>query len=94
MTAYWIAHVTVTDPEGYKEYQTRAAAVFAQHGAEFIARGGESQVVEGPDLQRHVIIRFETLAKAQACYHSPEYQAARRYRDNTAIAHVTLVDGV
>lgn len=32
MTAYWIAHVTVTDPIAYRGYQERAAAVFRNHG--------------------------------------------------------------
>jgi uncharacterized protein (DUF1330 family) len=94
MSAYWIAHVTVTDPEAYKGYQERAAAVFAKFGAVFLARGGEAEVPEGPALQRHVIIRFPTLADARACYNSPDYQQARRFREHAATAHVTLVDGV
>ena len=40
MTAYWIAHVTVTDPEAYQGYQALAPAAFAAHGARFLARGG------------------------------------------------------
>ena len=40
MTAYWIAHVTVTDPEAYAGYQALAPAAFAAHGARFLARGG------------------------------------------------------
>jgi uncharacterized protein (DUF1330 family) len=94
MSAYWIAHVTVTDPDTYKQYQERAAAVFAKFGAVFLARGGASEVVEGPDLQRHVIIQFPSLAVAKACYHSPDYQAARQFRTNAAIAHITFVDGI
>lgn len=94
MSAYWIAHVTVTDPEVYKQYQERAARVFAEHGATFLARGGEADVREGPDMQRHVIIRFPSLAEARACYDSAAYQEARRYRDQAAIAHLTIVDGV
>lgn len=94
MSAYWIAHVTVTDPEVYKQYQERAARVFAEHGATFLARGGEADVREGPEMQRHVIIRFPSLAEARACYDSAAYQEARRYRDQAAIAHFTIVDGV
>lgn len=94
MSAYWIAHVTVTDPEAYKGYQQRAAPVFAAFGGVFLARGGDSEVVEGPALDRHVIIRFPTLADARACYSSPDYQDARRFRENAAIAHVTFVEGL
>lgn len=94
MTAYWIAHVTVTDPETYKEYQKRAAPVFAQFGGRFLARGGTCDVMEGPALDRHVIIEFASLKHAKACYDSTEYQGARQFRLQAAIAHITLVDGV
>lgn len=94
MTAYWIAHVTVTDPAAYAGYQALAPAAFAQYGARFLARGGESDVLEGPDLARHVVIEFPSLAAARACYHSPEYQAARAHRDGACTAHVVLVDGL
>jgi uncharacterized protein (DUF1330 family) len=94
MTAYWIAHVTVTDPETYKGYQERAARVFADHGASFLARGGEAEVLEGPVLQRHVIIRFPSLDQARACYRSEAYQEACRFRREAAIAHVTIVEGL
>lgn len=94
MTAYWIAHVTVTDPAAYAGYQALAPAAFAQYGARFLARGGESDVLEGPDLARHVVIEFPSLTAARACYHSPEYQAARAHRAGACTAHVVLVDGL
>jgi uncharacterized protein (DUF1330 family) len=92
--AYWIAHVTVTEPEAYKGYQALAPAAFAAHGARFLARGGAHEVMEGPVLDRHVVIEFPSLAAAQACYRSAEYQAARARRDGAAVAHVVIVEGV
>ncbi len=94
MTAYWIAHVTVTDPAAYAEYQALAPAIFAAHGARFLARGGRSDVLEGPSLTRHVIIEFPSLAAAKACYDSPEYRAASEKRANAAMAHIVIVEGV
>ena len=94
MKAYWIAHVTVTDPEAYKGYQALAPAAFAAHGARFLARGGAHEVLEGPTLDRHVVIEFPSLAAAQACYRSAEYQAARARRDGAALAHVVIVEGL
>ena len=94
MTAYWIAHVTVTDPEAYQGYQALAPAAFAAHGARFLARGGAHEVLEGPMLDRHVVIEFPSLAAARACYHSPEYQAARARREAAAVAHVVIVEGL
>jgi uncharacterized protein (DUF1330 family) len=94
MTAYWIAHVTVTDPEAYRGYQALAPAAFAAHGARFLARGGAHEVLEGPVLDRHVVIEFPTLAAARACYQSAEYQAARARREGAAVAHVVIVEGL
>ena len=94
MTAYWIAHVTVTDPEAYQGYQALAPAAFAAHGARFLARGGAHEVLEGPVLDRHVVIEFPSLAAARACYQSAESQAARARREGAAVAHVVIVEGL
>ncbi|MBS0565481.1 MAG: DUF1330 domain-containing protein [Proteobacteria bacterium] len=94
MTAYWIAHVTVTDPAAYAGYQALAPAAFTRHGARFLARGGASEVLEGPALDRHVLIEFPSLQAARDCYHSPEYRAARARREGACIAHVVIVEGL
>lgn len=94
MPAYWIAHVTVTDPDAYKGYQALAPAAFAAHGARFLARGGASEVLEGEGLDRHVVIEFPDLAAARACYASPEYSAARACRAGACIAQIVIVDGL
>lgn len=94
MSAYWIAHVTVTDPVAYAGYQALAPAAFATYGGRFLARGGTAETLEGPQLDRHVIIEFDTLEAANACYSSPEYQAARNRRDGACTAHVVIVEGL
>ena len=91
---YWIAHVTVTDPERYLSYQQIAPEAFAKFGARFLARGGEAVTLEGSAFQRHVIIEFDNKAQALACYHSPEYQTARAHRSAACEAHITIVDGL
>lgn len=94
MPAYWIAHVTVTDPERYKAYQALAPAAFAPFGGRFIARGGETHVMEGPALARHVIIEFPDLQAARDCYASPAYTAARAARAGAAEVQLLIVDGL
>jgi uncharacterized protein (DUF1330 family) len=94
MTAYWIAHVTITDSAVYAGYQALAPQAFAAHGARFLARGGEAATLEGPALDRHVVIEFPSLAAAQACYGSPAYQSAKASRDGACIAHVVIVEGL
>lgn len=94
MPGYWIAHVTVTDPERYRGYQEAAPKAFAQYGAKFLARGGASEVLEGEARERHVLIAFPNYPTALACYHSPEYQAARARRDGACEASVVIVEGL
>ena len=94
MPAYWIAHVTVTDPSRYTGYQSLAPQAFAKFHAKFLARGGLSDAPEGPVYQRHVLIEFPDLATARACYASPEYQAARAQRAGAAEVMITITEGL
>ena len=94
MPAYWIAHVTVTDPDRYKGYQALAPQAFAAHGARFLARGGQADCLEGAAFDRHVVIEFPDMAAARACYASEAYQQAKAARDAACQVMVTIVDGV
>ena len=92
--AYWIAFVTVTDPEAYAGYQQHAPAAFAKYGAKFLVRGGKAETMEGAEWQRHVVIAFESKARALACYNSPEYQSARKNRSGACEANIVIVDAL
>ncbi|MEM6728638.1 MAG: DUF1330 domain-containing protein [Pseudomonadota bacterium] len=92
--AYWIAHVTVTDPEPYALYAAGTAAPFEKFGARILARGGQYSALEGADHARNVVIEFPDYETALACYNSPEYQAARAHRVDAGIANITIVEGV
>ena len=76
MPALWIAHVKVTDEESYGKYARLAGPAIEKHGGYFIARGGRYVQLEGNDRARNVVARFPSLEAAEACYRSPEYQAA------------------
>ena len=90
---YWIARVDVTNPDAYKRYVEGTAAAFAKYGARFLARGGRSQQLEGPMRARNVVIEFDSLEQAVACYNSPEYQAAKQHRIGAAEAELMVVEG-
>lgn len=84
-SAYIIANVTVTDPEQYAEYRKLSTIAVEAYGAEFCARGGAVEVLEGdwtPD--RVVILKFSSLEKAKAYYQSvntpPPSKRARAHR--------------
>ncbi|MFT3988739.1 DUF1330 domain-containing protein [Aestuariivirga sp.] len=91
---YWIAHVTVTDPEQYKLYANAAPEAFKKYGATILARGGAYQQMEGEPVPRNVVIEFPSLQAAIDCYNSPEYQSAKANRANAGIASIVLVEGV
>lgn len=91
--AYWIGHVSVDDPAAYEAYRQANAAAFARFGGRFLVRGGAQEVVEGDLRPRCVVIEFASRADAEACYRSPEYQAALALRQPVSTADLLIVDG-
>ena len=51
---YWIAHVTVSDPDQYKHYADAAPGAFAKYKARMLARGGQHAQMEGAGKARNV----------------------------------------
>jgi uncharacterized protein (DUF1330 family) len=90
---YWIAHVDVNDMETYKNYIAGAQAAFAKFGARYLVRGGTASHAEGDNKPRTVVIEFPSTEAAKACYESPEYQAAKRYRQAAATADLLVIEG-
>jgi uncharacterized protein (DUF1330 family) len=94
MAAYILVNVKVTDPERYSTYRQLAQDAIALHGGRYLARGGETAVLEGdwaPD--RVVVLEFPTLEAAKVFYDSPEYRAARAARGGAATMSMVAVAG-
>jgi len=91
---YWIVRVSVRDQYRYPEYLTAAQPAFAKYGTRFIIRGGNYETMEGDARERNVVVEFDDLATAIACYRSPEYQAAKSLRQKYAESDFVVVDGV
>ena len=92
MSALWIAHVRVTDPERYAEYARRATVAIADHGGVFLVRGGVYEQLEGPDRPRNVVARFPSLQAAHDCYFSPAYQEALSHAKGAAERELVIVE--
>ncbi|MCS7267931.1 MAG: DUF1330 domain-containing protein [Geminicoccaceae bacterium] len=90
---YWVAFLDVLDPEGYEAYRRANAAAFAKYGARFLVRGGRFDAPEGRPRARVVVIEFPSFEAARACYHSPDYAAARAAREGKAIVDLAIVEG-
>jgi len=95
MTAYVIVDIEVTDPEGYAEYKSLAPAAVALYGGKYIARGGQTERLEG-DWQpsRLVILEFPSIEQAKAWLHSPEYAPARALRHRYANSNMVVIEGI
>jgi uncharacterized protein (DUF1330 family) len=92
--AYWIARVTVTNPDQYKGYANMAPIAFKKYNAHILARGGRHDNLEGEGRPRNVVIEFPSFEDAIACYNSAEYQAAKAKRSGAGIAEIVIVEGV
>ncbi len=90
---YWIVHVNVNDAENYPEYVAATAPAMEKYGGTFLVRGGTSQVREGQSRDRHVVVEFESLARAIECYESQEYAPALALRNKYADTDLLIVEG-
>jgi len=92
MSALWISHVRVTDPEAYARYAAGATDAIAAHGGVFLVRGGACRQMEGPERPRNVVVRFPSLDAAVACYESAAYQAALAHSTDAAERELVIVE--
>lgn len=91
---YWIAHVTVTDKDTYDKYIAGSKKAFEKYAARFLVRGGRHEAPDGGGQDRNVLIEFESFDQAVACYHSPEYQEALKFRKAASTGETILVEGL
>ncbi|MDJ0614777.1 MAG: DUF1330 domain-containing protein [Rhizobiaceae bacterium] len=97
---YWIAHVGAQDPsnftsDAYQAYVSGARPAFEKYNARFMARGGAFEQMEGDDLgSRHVVIEFDSLDDAKACYNSDIYAEAKKHRMAVSSAAIILIEGI
>ncbi len=90
---YWIVQVDVTNPEAYQKYVAANAAAFSKYGARFVVRGGRFEAQEGQHRSRSVVLEFKDYETARACYHSPEYAAAKALREGNSVADLIIIEG-
>jgi uncharacterized protein (DUF1330 family) len=93
LKGYWIGHVDITDPEGYKPYMAANAMPFGRYGGRFLVRGGTREVVEGKVRGRTVLLEFPSYQAALDCYRSDGYQAAAALRKGKAELDLVIIEG-
>lgn len=93
--AYYLAEFQVTDPEGIKPYSSRVESTFKPFSGRYVVRGGGLDVHEGFGAQgRLIMIKFDSLAQAQAWYGSPEYQSIISLRHRSGNTRAFIVEGL
>lgn len=94
MAAYVIVQAEVTDWDRFGEYLKESPGVIARFGGRYLARGGETIMLEGDaDTRRMVIIEFPSLQKAKEWYRSEEYQRIKSLRQGAATGSLIAMDG-
>ncbi len=94
MTAYVIAQLTVSDPEGFEAYRKAAEPVAEAYGGRFLVKGSTLSALEGaPDRPSVLVVEFPDIAAAQRFYDSPEYRAILPMRLNSSEGSVIVVEG-
>lgn len=93
---YLIAEARIGDTAAYEIYKGLAQAAIAQYGGQYKVRGGAAEILEGKwtNVPRLVIVEFESVDQAKRFYHSPEYQAARKAREDAAEMNMLVVAGI
>ena len=95
MAAYVIAEVRVTDAAKYEEYRSQVSATVEKHGGRYLARGGETRLLEGePQPNRLVVLEFESAERAVEWYESADYLPLIHIRQAASVSRLVLVTGV
>jgi uncharacterized protein (DUF1330 family) len=95
MAAYVIADIEVLDPVGFEQYRQGVPATIAAFGGRYLARGGQTRVLEGNwSPRRCVILEFPSLAQAEAWWVSPAYQPLREIRERSSRGNLVLTEGL
>ena len=90
---YWIAHIDVSNPDGYKDYVAANAVPLRKYGAKFLVRGGKFENPEGKVRSRNVVLEFPDYATALACYNSPEYVRLVAMRSPYSECDLVIIEG-
>ncbi len=95
MSAYIIfTRVQTLDQDALEHYWSLIRETMKGHPIEVLVPYGNFEVLEGPMIEGIVVAKFPDMAKAKKWYESDAYQNAAIYRQQGAIYHGILVEGI
>lgn len=93
--AYFIScYREISDPAKLAAYAKLAGPAIEAGGGRFLARGMPAHAYEAGQLERTVIIEFDSVAQAIAMHDGPAYQAALAALSGGAVRDIRIVPGV
>ena len=94
MSYYFIANITINDPEEYKKYVDKVDEVFSKYNGKYLAIDDNPIILEGNwNYSRVVIIEFRSKSDFDNWYYSKEYQEILKFRLNAADCDTILIKG-
>jgi uncharacterized protein (DUF1330 family) len=94
MSAYFIFHNRIHDPEKMQQYIALAFASLQPFAPEFLVLDESTKMLEGTtEHPRTIVIKFKSRADAQAWYDSQAYREALPLRLAASDGVAMLVDG-
>jgi uncharacterized protein (DUF1330 family) len=93
--AYFLSiYRQIKDPQKLAAYSKLAGPAFEAGGGRFLARGIAAQAYEAGQVERTVVIEFESVAQAVAAYESAAYRQALEALGDGAVRDVRIIAGV
>jgi uncharacterized protein (DUF1330 family) len=93
--AYLIAHVQVSDPDGWKQYLAALPGTLAPYHVKTLGRGPAVALdASTPPAGSTVILAFNSMDDLKAWWNSPAYQAIIPLREKSAKTIVYALPGI
>ena len=95
MAAYFIVRCKYHDMDNYKKYAKAAAQAVNAFKGRFLVTGKGNQLQkERGEYPKTVIVEFETMEIAIACYESEFYQKALSHIEHSADRDFVIAEGI
>ena len=94
---HFIAHISIDDADGYRQYEKGFFPILKRYGGEFITYDDNTVTFEGASARsgRMVIFGFPSEQAANQWYNDPDYQALSEHRRaGTNLEFITMVHGL
>ena len=94
--AYWVTtYQAINHPESLAAYAQLAGPAIAAAGGRFLIRGMPALTHGHGQMQRVVVVEFDSLAAAEAAYQSAAYQeAVSKLTPGAVVRDMRFVEGV